>query len=102
MSLPVRITPEAARQVLEIDRWWRANRSDSPELFADEFAEAVRLIGHAPHIGHSYRKSPVPGTRRILLRETRYHLYYLPRGEQVVVLALWHAQRGVGPPLRTS
>lgn len=59
------------------------------------------MIGDAPHIGRLYRQSPAPGARRILLKETRYHLYYVPRGDEVRVLAVWHARRGVGPPLRT-
>jgi hypothetical protein len=29
-------------------------------------------------------------------------LYYVPLGDEVRVLAVWHAQRGVGPPLRMS
>jgi len=38
----------------------------------------------------------------LLLIEARYHVYYVPRGGEVRVLAVWHAQRGVGPPLRVS
>ena len=58
------------------------------------------MIGHAPHIGRLYRKSPIASTRRILLKGSRYHVYYVARSEEVRVLAVWHAQRGVGPPLR--
>lgn len=102
MNLPVRTTPEADAQIREIDDWWRRNRLASPDLFADELAAAFDLIGHAPQIGRSYRRSPVPGTRRVLLKGTRYHVYYVPRSDDVRVLAVWHAQRGVGPPLRAS
>jgi plasmid stabilization system protein ParE len=34
------------------------------------------------------------------LSRTRYHVYYVPRNEEVWVLAVWHARRGIGPPLR--
>ncbi|PYU19312.1 MAG: hypothetical protein DMG30_24550, partial [Acidobacteria bacterium] len=68
----------------------------------DELAAAFDILGHAPHIGRLYRQSPVPDTRRLLLMETRYHVYYVPRGDEVRVLAVWNAQRGVGPPLRVS
>ena len=102
MSLPVRTTPEADTQIREIDTWWRRNRHASPNLFADELGASFDIIGNAPGIGRLYRRSPVPGTRRILLKGTRYHVYYCSGVEGVRVLAVWHAQRGVGPPLRTS
>lgn len=102
MSLPVRSTTEADAQIREIDSWWRRNRPASPNLFVDELAASFDIVGHAPHIGRLYRQSPVPGTRRVLLKGTRYHVYYVPRTDDVRVLAVWHAQRGVGPPLRAS
>ena len=102
MSLQVLTTPEADAQIREIENWWRRNRSASPNLFADELAATFDILGHAPHIGHLYRQSPLPDTRRVLLKGTRYHVYYVPRSDQVIVLAVWHAQRGVGPPLRVS
>ena len=101
MTLPVRTTPEADAQIREIDDWWRRNRPASPNLFSNELAAAFDIIGHAPQIGRSYRRSTIPSTRRVLLKGTRYHVYYVPRSDEVMVLAVWHAQRGVGPPLRT-
>ena len=100
MSLRIRTTPEADAQIRAIDEWWRANRSASPNLFAEELAASFRIIGDAPTIGRLYRHPPVPGARRVLLRGTRYHVYYVPHADDVRVLAVWHAQRGVGPPLR--
>ena len=102
MTLPVRTTPEADAQIRAIDEWWRRNRPASPDLFADELAASFDITGHAPNIGRPYRRSPVPGTRRVLLKGSRYHVYYVPRVDEVRVLAVWHAQRGVGPPLRLS
>jgi plasmid stabilization system protein ParE len=99
--VPVRTTPEADAQILEIDSWWRANRQGAPTLFADELASAFELIGHAPNVGRRYLLSPVPGTRRVLLKETRYHVYYAVQSNEARVLAIWHGRRGVGPPLRT-
>jgi plasmid stabilization system protein ParE len=100
VSLPVKITPEAEVQILEIDNWWRANRRAAAALFVDELAECFAMLGQAPHIGRSYRQSPVAGTRRFLLKRTRYHVYYVPGSDDVRVLAIWHARRGIGPPLR--
>jgi plasmid stabilization system protein ParE len=102
VSLPVRTTPEADAQIREVDAWWRRNRPASPNLFAEELTVSFNIIGHAPKIGRLYRHSPVPGTRRVLLKGTRYHVYYVPGADEVRVLAVWHAQRGVGPPLRAS
>ena len=100
MSVPVRTTPEAEAQIRDVDNWWRTHRPSSPDLFLEELIAAIDIIGDAPHVGRLYRLSRVPGTRRVLLRETRYHVYYVPDADEVTVLAIWHARRGVGPPLR--
>jgi plasmid stabilization system protein ParE len=100
VSLPVRTTPEADAQIREVDDWWRRNRPASPNLFAEELTASFGMIANTPNIGRLYRQSPVTETRRLLLKGTRYHVYYVPRADEVQVLAVWHAQRGVGPPLR--
>jgi len=100
VNFPVRITPEAEAQIREIDNWWRANRTASPDLFVDELAVAFEIIGHVPNIGRLYRRSPVPSTRRLLLKTARYHVYYATSAKEVRVLAVWHVQRGAGPALR--
>jgi len=102
VSLPLRTTPEAEAQIREIDNWWRKNRLASPDLFLDELKESFEIIAGAPQIGRLYRPSPVRQVRRLLLKRTRYHVYYVPIAREVTVLAVWHAQRGVGPPLRSS
>jgi plasmid stabilization system protein ParE len=99
VTLPVRTTPEADAQILEIDRWWRGNRA-SPNLFLDELTAAFNVVGDAPYLGRHYQQSPIPGTRRVLLKGTRYHVYYVPSANEIRVLAVWHARRGAGPPLR--
>lgn len=100
MSLPVTTTPEADAQIRTIDAWWRENRRAAPNLFLDELSAAFEVVARAPLIGRLYRQSPVPGTRRVLLKGTRYHVYYVPTEHQVLILAVWHGKRGVGPPLR--
>jgi plasmid stabilization system protein ParE len=99
VSLPVRTTPEADVQIREIDDWWRRNRSAASDLLVDELAASFEIIGQVPHVGRLYRRSPLPGTRRVLLKGTRYHVYYVPQADEIRVLAVWHA-RGIGPPLR--
>lgn len=100
MNLQVRVTPEAETQIREIDGWWRENRSAAPDLFLSELTESFDIIAGAPQIGRLYRKSPLRNARRLLLKQTRYHVYYVTMPGEVRVLAVWHAQRGVGPPLR--
>ena len=100
MILPVRTTPEADAQIREIDSWWRKNRPRAPDLFLNELSDSFDLIAGAPQIGRLYRQSPVLRVRRLLLRETRYHIYYMTTADDVRILAVWHARRGVGPPLR--
>jgi plasmid stabilization system protein ParE len=100
VSLPVRTTPEADAQIGIIDDWWRKNRQSAPDLFLDELSKSFDVLGDAPRIGRAYRQSPVPDTRRLLLHGTRYHVYYVSGTDEVTVLAVWHAQRGLGPPLR--
>jgi len=100
VRLPGRTTPEADAQIRTIDDWWRSNRLAAPDLFVDELAACFDVIGHAPHVGRLYRQSPIAGARRLLLKGTRYHVYYVARADEVRVLAVWNARRGVGPPLR--
>jgi plasmid stabilization system protein ParE len=69
-----------ARRIREIENWWRRNRTASPDLFADELAATFDILEHAPHIGRLYRQSPVPDTLRVLLKGTRYHVYYVSPG----------------------
>jgi plasmid stabilization system protein ParE len=100
VSLPVRTTPEADAQIREINSWWSRNRPAAPDLFLNELSDSFEVIAGAPQIGRLYRQSPVQNARRLLLRESRYHVYYVATAGEVRVLAVWHAQRGVGPPLR--
>ena len=100
MTLPVRTTSEADAEILEIDGWWRSNRDASPNLFLEELTAAFDTVGDAPYLGRPYPQSPISGMRRVLLKETRYHVYYVPSANEIRVLAVWHARRSAGPPLR--
>ena len=100
MSVTIVTTAEADEQIRAIDNWWRANRPSAPDLFAEELANCFSLLEQAPRIGKAYRRLPtVSGLRRVLLRATRYHVYYVDHPGVVAVLAVWHSQRGQLPPL---
>lgn len=99
MTTPVEISPQAARDLDAIDLWWRANRLAAPDLFLEEFAAALELIGEMPLVGRRYRALPAPETRRVLMRATRYHVYYQATESRILVVAVWSAVRGSGPDL---
>ncbi len=100
MTLRVFVAPEAETQVRTIDVWWRRERTAAPNLFAEELAAAFSLLSGAPRAGRPYPHPTVAGIRRVLLRSSRYHVYYKIHKDSVVVLAVWSAVRGIGPKLR--
>jgi plasmid stabilization system protein ParE len=93
------IAPRAEAQYLAIDEWWQRNRPAAPDLFDSEFRAAVAQLEALPEIGRRFQHPVVPGLRRYLLRTSRYHLYYVPHSDVVVILAVWSAVRGSGPDL---
>src|SRR5262245_9982576 len=97
--MPVRITPEADRQIAAIHAWWIENRPAAPDLFAEELAAGLDLLARMPQAGRRQRHGVVPGLRRLLLRSSRYHVYYAPVEDAWFVLAVWNAHRGSGPDL---
>lgn len=101
MTLALRVFFErrAAREVEDIDGWWRVNRTAAPDLFMVELEQSVSIIQAAPALGAPARSVRLPGVRRVLMRRTRYHLYYRVVGDRLDVLAVWHTSRGAGPDL---
>ena len=99
MSVKIVTSPQADDDIRTIDGWWRENRPAARGLFADELTEAMALLAASPGSGRRYRHEHVPGLRRIILRSTRYHLYYVVDDDLVTVLAVWSAVRGRGPKL---
>jgi plasmid stabilization system protein ParE len=93
------VSPEAEAQIEALDAWWRENRPASPDLFAEELAEAFSTVGLAPEAGHRYVHPTIRGVRRAPLRATRNHVYYLDTGDVVVILAVWGAVKRTGPDL---
>jgi plasmid stabilization system protein ParE len=102
--MEVVVVPDAELQIRTIDGWWRENRLASPALFAEELAAAIELIAGAPRIGRRRKHSEIPELRRVLMRATRYHVYYAPAadGQRIFVLAVWSAMGGRGPSIRTT
>ena len=101
MKLHVWPTKDAEADVRELGEWWRENRRAAKDAFKNELSRVLGVLADTPNIGEPY-VADIPGVRRMRLRRTPYHVYYIPRIEQadVVVIAVWSAQRGEGPPLR--
>jgi plasmid stabilization system protein ParE len=99
VSHRLRVSRRAARQVRDASAWWTANRDKAPAAFADDLAEAFELVASHPHAGEVVEHVRIPAARRLLLRRTRYQLYYVVEEDVVIVLALWHSSRGRGPDL---
>ncbi len=93
------VAPEADAQIQEIDVWWRANRPAAPDLFREELTGAFLSIRTLPQMGRPIRHHRVKGLRRVVLRATRYHAYYVVHRNAIFILAIWSAVRGSGPPL---
>jgi plasmid stabilization system protein ParE len=101
VTFKVVTTPEADEQIRTIDSWWRENRPAAPDLFTEELAAGFDVLEAIPNAGRSYEHPTVKNVRRILLRSTRYHVYYLVLGDAVAVLSVWSALRGSGPELKS-
>jgi hypothetical protein len=55
----------------------------------------------APPIAHARdpTEAGIRAVRRLLLRRTHYHVYFVPHAERVYVVAVWSAFRGRAPKL---
>jgi plasmid stabilization system protein ParE len=98
VSKRIVITSQAELQIHEIDAWWREHRDKAPDLFEEELARALKLIGTAPGAGKRYPHARAT-VRRVMMRGTRNHVYYVEREDHVLVIAVWGAVKGVGPDL---
>ena len=77
--------------------WWQVHREKAPDLLKIEFQDAVSLLKEQPTSG--LLASDNKEVRRILLRKSRYAIYYQcnePK-RQVVILAFWHSNREGSP-----
>ena len=93
----VELSDEAQHQVSGIDTWWRENREKAPNLFAEELEAALGLLESVPSLGATYDESK--GVRRVLLKKTGYHVYFVQRADVLTVVAVWAGRRKHGPPL---
>jgi len=69
-------------------------------LFEQELRHALDQIRTAPKLGSAYEAMRGREHRRVLMPETRYHVYYrVVAPDRVRVVAIWSAVRGRSPRL---
>jgi hypothetical protein len=64
-------TPEADEDAKRIDQWWIRNRSAARNLFLQELADALALLGLEAGVGVRYAHRTIPGLHRYLWGATR-------------------------------
>jgi plasmid stabilization system protein ParE len=94
----VRTTPAADRQIEALDALWRTNREKAPDLLREELAAAFATISVAPSAGRRQHHAEAD-LRRVVMRSTRHHVYYVVRDDHVLVVTVWGAIKGAGPDL---
>ena len=99
MTTRVALTRIAREQIVAVDSWWRDHRPGSANLFLSEFSDAIATIRHAPNAGHRYPHAEVEGVRRVPLRTTCKHVYYVPGKDFILVLAIWNSTGDDEPDL---
>lgn len=72
----VGFTLEARAQVVEISRWWKANRPSRPGLFREELLAAKEQLARLPTTGPQCNLKEHSDVRQMLLLRTQYYLYY--------------------------
>lgn len=101
MTARVSTAPRALAQLLAAGRWWREHRPSATNLLDTEIAAAYALLARMPEAGRRFPTRKRRGVRRLLLRRSKFHVYYIyfGRRNEVLVVAVWPAVRGQGPPL---
>lgn len=97
MTLTVKISARAAREVKQAAEWWHDNRPAAPGAVGKDFGEAVALLAEQPGIGAKYSGARLPSVSRLYLSRVRYFIYYSAEAGALKVLAFWHASRDEQP-----
>jgi plasmid stabilization system protein ParE len=99
MALRVKISARAAGEIRRAADWWLVNRPSAPGAIGIDFAGSVALLAEQPGIGAKYEGVRTPGVRRLFLSRVGYFVYYKADGQDLKILAFWHASRKQQPAL---
>ncbi len=97
MKYQVKIAEQALQEYEIGVAWWHVHRERTPSLLETEFLEAVGILSVQPEIG--VLSSDNADVRRVLLRKSRYSIYYRVNRleQQVEILSFWHNSREQPP-----
>ena len=73
--MKLEIAPRTVSEAEWCARWWRENRPAARMRFEEELREALDRIRAAPLSGSACEVIPGREHRRVLMPETRYHVY---------------------------
>lgn len=99
MPLVLRIARRAAREIEHAQLWWQENRPAASDAFRADLQGAFSWLLRQPGVGVRVGNTKLGGVRRLYLGRIRYFVYYQLRGNELVVLSVWHSSRGKGPAL---
>jgi plasmid stabilization system protein ParE len=97
LSLRLRVTARATRDIERADAWWQENRLAAPRALRDDLKAAFDLLSQQPAVGLRVANARVSGVRRLHLGRVRYFIYYRATADELVVLSVWHMSRAQGP-----
>lgn len=97
MTLQIRVTRRAAREIERVAQWWSVNRTAAPGAVRTDLKATFDVLREQPGIGVRVEDARFPETRRIHLDRIQYWVYYRVRGGQLEVLSVWHSSRGSTP-----
>lgn len=89
------IAPIAETQIDAALLWWKRNRSAAPTLLARELEVVLDQLSVVPRAGRRVRLRGQPSARRLLLRRSEFHVYYVVNeaNHEVRIVYFRHARR---------
>lgn len=101
VTIAIEFSPRAQRMLEDADEHWAAEHPLDDNPLLDEVSRAADLLRDMPELGIIYRRDLFRREIRRMLLRLDWHLYYIyePDRSRVVIVAVWYARRGGGPPL---
>jgi len=96
----VRFAASATRDVEDVASWWETNRPDAVGAVTEDVRGAATRLAQDAAILPLFRRIGTDSIRRLHLPRTHRHVYFYIDGDEVIVLAVWGAVRGILPRLR--
>jgi plasmid stabilization system protein ParE len=96
----VKVSKRARRDARRINERW-AKHADNPRIFAQELLDSLRHLRDIPHAGTRKGTAKRPKRRRLLMEQSKCHLYFEVDEKRNVlnVITIWNGQRGQEPKL---